>query len=914
MNSFAISCLITAILTIILAVFVVLKRGRLNKLWFFTSISIFLWTIGLFGSVVAKTEKIAYMSQEILYLGTILLIPTLTNYVFALIEFKHKIKNIFLFFIYGLSLIFIVSIFSKSFIVNIVSRNSFGYWPVKTGTIYIYFLLFFFIIFVVDLYLLYLAYKKSVGYRKKQLQYSLYAILIGLIGGSTNFLLDFNLNIYPIGNFFVSLYAVIMTYAIVKYRLMDIRFVISKSILYFILIGFVTLAFTSITFLTGQVFATEGFSTTLISILISLIIVFGLDPLKHFLARITDKVFYKDKIDYREVLKNLGFIIAREIELKKLFVDLSGGLEKSIKCKNVVLLYKNNITGIYRGFESDEVFFTQNDEVIEYLKDKKQIIVVEELDRVAKEKSIEIEKQKLLSIVDRLDKLKIGLIAPIMSDGDITAILCIDRKLSGDTFSEEDIGLISVLTPQIATALEKARLYNEIQAFNVNLQTKIEQATEELKQVNIDLETRNKYLTSLQKISGTITRTLDLSKVIQFIATSIRSEIGFIGGVINFIDENKKNIYIGAMSSDEIIQKAVSVLKDNDIKDNYNLAIKAIKSGKIQKTSYLYDVFRPAINKREAEHIQKFLNVKSIVSLPIYSENKIIGSIDYFLMVNLENIKTADLEVMKSLADQTGLVIGNIRLYEQLSMKNLELEHANEHLKKLDEAKSEFLSIASHQLRTPLTGIKGYLSMILEGDYGKFNSKQGVVLKDVFNATERMTRLINVFLNVTRIESGKLKIDFVDLDISNLVKTSVDLLQISAKDKKLKLNFHADKDIPNIKADQDKIKDVVLNLIDNSIKYTDKGSIDVSVSKLNENEIIVKIKDTGIGLKQHEIDKMFNKFSRGDDSPKINTNGSGLGLYIAKRIVEAHGGKIWVESAGENKGSIFQFTLPIVCI
>ena len=112
---------------------------------------------------------------------------------------------------------------------------------------------------------------------------------------------------------------------------------------------------------------------------------------------------------------------------------------------------------------------------------------------------------------------------------------------------------------------------------------------------------------------------------------------------------------------------------------------------------------------------------------------------------------------MKALTDQTGLVIKNINLYKELRGKNEELEDANEHLKQLDRAKSEFLSIASHQLRTPLTGIKGYLSMMLEGDFGKFSSKQNSVLKDIFLASDRMSKLVNVFLNVSRIESGRLK-------------------------------------------------------------------------------------------------------------------------------------------------------------
>lgn len=917
MNSFAISCLITAILTMILAIFVILKRGELNKLWFWTGVSIFLWTIGLFGSVVAENERIAYLSQRILYVGTILLIPTLTKYIFTLIDFRHKLRKVYLFFIYLFSVSFILLSFSRYFIIRITTRNSFGYWPVETGPIYVLFLIFFSLAFLMDLVLLYLAFVKSSGYKRKQFQYSFYAILIGLVGGSTNFLLDFNLNVYPIGNFFVSLYVIIMTYAILKYRLMDIRLVISKSILYFILIGLVALAFTSITFITGQLFTGEGFSNLLVTLFISLIIVFGLDPLKRFLARVTDKIFYKDKIDYQEVLKMLGIIIAKEIEFKKMFVDLSGALEKSIKCKNVNFLYKNKITGIFRGVSDENIFLSGNDEIINYILNNKEVIITEELDRRVSELD-EKTRIKIVTIIDRLKKMKMGLIAPIVLNGEIISILSIEKKLSGDAFSGEDINLISVLTPQIATALEKSRLYNELQDLNLHLQEKVDEATSNLKVANIDLETRNRYLTALQKISSTITRSLDFTEVISFIANSIRSELGFSAGVINFIDEESKNIYIGGMSIDDKVKKVISILPQNpsryrvSFNSKNNLAIRSITNGSIEKSSNIYDLFVPAIDKDSADKIQKAMNVKSAISVPIYSENKIIGSIDFFSSKNIEKITKTDIEVMKSLADQTGLVIKNITLYGEISNKNLELEHANEHLKKLDEAKSEFLSIASHQLRTPLTGIKGYLSMILEGDYGKFSSKQENVLHDVYNASERMARLISVFLNVSRIESGKFKMDRSEVDLGKLVKICVNLLEINAGNKKLKLILKVEKNLPKINIDADKIKDVVSNLIENSIKYTNKGKIEINVMKNGEKELLVKIQDTGIGLEDHEIEKLFNKFSRGDDSAKINTDGSGLGLYIARRIIEAHNGKIWVESSGKGKGSLFQFSLPIV--
>ncbi len=915
MSFFGLSSLLTSILSILIGFFVILrnKKSLLNVAWFLVSITTALWSFGLFGVVTFQNIKIALFFQYILDSSAIFIPIFFFLFVLILLDiFRGKNKTIFNSFLF-FGIILLILSFTDLFKGGVSPKFGFKHW-IDPGPIYIIFPIFFGVLVSMSVLNILKRYKQLNGAKKQQALYVLLTAIIGFGGGVTNFFPQL-LNTYPFGSFFTMFYILGIGYAIARYRLMDIRLVISKSILYFALIGLVTLAFTSITFITGQVFTGEGVSNTLVTLFISLIIVFGFDPLKRLLARLTDKVFYKDKIDYQEVLRTLGLIIAREIELKKLFLDMSESLEKFLKCKSVNFLYKNKTTGIFRAIVDEKIAIASNDEIINYIFTNREIIITEELDRKSKELSDE-EKTKIAKIVERLDKMKIGLIAPIISGNEITAILTIDKKLSGDTFSGEDINLISVLIPQIATALEKSRLYNEIQTFNINLQAKIEQATKELKQVNIDLEIRNKYLTSLQKISSTITRSLNFEEVVSFIATSIKKEMGFCAGVVNFVDDKSRVMYIGAMTQDDGIDKIISSLpkKPREYRVSYddsdNIAIRAMQTSNLEKSNFVYDVFKPAITKTQADQLQNALKIKSVVVVPMYSENKIIGSIDFFLCVESEKIKQADMEVMKALTDQTGLVIKNLHLYSEISSKNIELESANENLKQLDQAKSEFLSIASHQLRTPLTGIKGYLSMLVEGDYGKIPKKIEDIIKQVFEASNRMARLVDVFLNVSRIEAGKLKLELNGFDLGELVLRSVKDLEITANERGLKLSFEKMDNVYIVKADSDKIKDVLLNLIDNAIKYTKKGSINVKLSK-KDSQALVEVSDTGVGLAEEDIDKLFNKFSRGEDSSKINTGGSGLGLYVAKKVIDAHGGKIWVESLGKEKGSKFSFTLPL---
>lgn len=263
------------------------------------------------------------------------------------------------------------------------------------------------------------------------------------------------------------------------------------------------------------------------------------------------------------------------------------------------------------------------------------------------------------------------------------------------------------------------------------------------------------------------------------------------------------------------------------------------------------------------------------------------------------------------MADELGIVSRNIRLFNQIQKANKDLEVANRHLQQLDQAKSEFVSIASHQLRTPMTGIMGYLSMMVSGDFGSIDPKHLIILRTLLDESQRMIRLINLFLNVSKIEAGKFTITKKEVQLGDVIEREVNELTKIASDKKLTLTFvRPKKPLPVIVADADKLQDVFLNLIDNAIKYTTKGTITVS-AEADNGGVTVHVKDTGIGIKPEDIHELFNKFVRAQGIAQIHPDGSGLGLFIAKSVVEGHGGRIWVDSGGLGKGSTFSFWLPV---
>lgn len=240
----------------------------------------------------------------------------------------------------------------------------------------------------------------------------------------------------------------------------------------------------------------------------------------------------------------------------------------------------------------------------------------------------------------------------------------------------------------------------------------------------------------------------------------------------------------------------------------------------------------------------------------------------------------------------------------------LEIRRRQE-IEKIDRAKSEFISIASHQLRTPLTAIKGYISMILEGVYGKLSGKQTKPLENVYYSNERLIKLVNDLLNLSRLDAGKIEFSPEPTSLEEMVSGIVEELRINAEKKGLYMKMiKPSESLPKIMADQDKIRQVVLNIVDNAIKYTKEGGITIKLEKINDEERI-RISDTGEGMTKHEIDSLFQMFSRATAGTQLHAEGAGLGLYVAKRFIEMHGGKIWVESPGKGKGSTFIIGLPI---
>lgn len=487
------------------------------------------------------------------------------------------------------------------------------------------------------------------------------------------------------------------------------------------------------------------------------------------------------------------------------------------------------------------------------------------------------------------------------------------KSVIKDIKQKEQLEKLTTELTQVNQSLEQATL--KLQASNKGLA----ETGVQLRSANTLLDVRNKHLETLQKFSNIILQSYRLEemsqRIIDYIPQEIENcDIAFLGLV-----DVKANAIVGhAISKPYTVARQVfRLLGDNLAKykipltDKNNLLVKMIKDKQLKTTESLYDFLGPVIPKPVAWALQNLAGGMSMaVAVPLVVRGQAQGALVMTFNKKRAALTKEDMTLFLAIADQVGIALERTRVYEELASLNTRLNEANHYLKDLDQAKTDFLNLASHQLRTPTTGVKGFLSMLLDGDYGKVSVKQKEVLDMVYAETNRLIRLINVFLNVSRIESGSFKLVRTDLDMIKLANTVITELIMAAQGKKLELKLNAPKKLPTISADADKIHDVLLNLVDNAVKYTEKGSVTVNIT-LTDEDIKTSVTDTGMGLTKDEIQHLFAKFGRTERVKLVDSQGTGLGLFIAKRIIEAHGGVIGVTSPGEGKGTTFYFTLPL---
>ncbi len=444
-------------------------------------------------------------------------------------------------------------------------------------------------------------------------------------------------------------------------------------------------------------------------------------------------------------------------------------------------------------------------------------------------------------------------------------------------------------------------------------QSEVASITESLYKQNLELAVKNKTLSLLRKLYQISILVLDPPSLAKQLTSALVSDLELEYAVVFDVDEKNNELDpLAFTGSGSFTQKAGAHMSSFlsasiDIDDNRMLSsLLGLKQPTVLDGG-MYTLWGTVIDEAVIGTIITTGGIKDSIIVPLMIDGVLFGVLVFGMNRQYADMIEYEREAIGNYANVIAVALDKAIAYKKIGSLNSELGTANEKLKGLDKLKTEFLSLAAHQLRSPLTAIKGYTSMLLEGSYGVIDKGPRDIVDRVYQSSIHLAMVIEDLLNVSKIEQGGMQYIMTPFDIRKTTQEIANDLSITAQKKGLTFTFTANTEKQCVVfGDMEKIRQVILNLIDNSIKYTPTGSVAVNVD-LHENgekKVTVSIKDTGIGVSEEYKKSVFEKFERGEGG-KLNTTGSGLGLYLAKQIVEAHKGKIWLESEGKGKGATF---------
>ena len=293
--------------------------------------------------------------------------------------------------------------------------------------------------------------------------------------------------------------------------------------------------------------------------------------------------------------------------------------------------------------------------------------------------------------------------------------------------------------------------------------------------------------------------------------------------------------------------------------------------------------------------------IRTTLAVPMLKGDELIGTITIYRL-EVKPFTAKQIALMETFADQAVIAIENVRLFDEIQDKSRQLAEASQH-------KSQFLANMSHELRTPLNAILGYNELIVDGIYGTPSEKMQAVLKRVESNGRHLLGLINAVLDLSKIEAGQFTLDLADYSLQNVAQTVYNAVEPLALDKKLVFKAEVQSDLPPGRGDERRLTQVLLNLVGNAIKFTDAGEVVIKADASN-GTFNLAVRDTGPGISAADQAKLFQEFQQADNSNTRKKEGTGLGLAISKRIIEMHGGRIWIELQ-VGQGSTFFVTLPV---
>jgi signal transduction histidine kinase len=473
--------------------------------------------------------------------------------------------------------------------------------------------------------------------------------------------------------------------------------------------------------------------------------------------------------------------------------------------------------------------------------------------------------------------MRATLAVPMMRKGAVIGVIGLVRS-EPRLFSDKQVELVQTFADQAVIAIENVRLFQELQARTRDLAASVGQ------------------FKALAEVSHAVNSSLDLQEVLaNIVARAVQLSASDSGAVYEY-DEATELLQLRTTHglSPQIAQTLLAS----------SLRIGEGATGTAAQTRAPFqvaDMMATDAYSGPLRAVMEESGMRAVLALPLLREGRILGGLTVSRRIAGEYPAEA-VEVLQTFAAQSALAIENARLFREIEQKSRELEVASRH-------KSQFLANMSHELRTPLNAILGYTELISDGIYGDVPQTILEILERVRNSGRHLLGLINDVLDLSKIEAGQLTLSLSDFSVSGVVLTAVTGVESLAAEKGLQLNVDVPDHLPVMRGDERRLTQVLVNLLGNAIKFTEKGHVGVH-AKLEGGNVTLGVSDTGPGIAAAEQDKIFEEFQQAESTIKRAKGGTGLGLAIAKRIAEMHGGRIWLESE-LGKGSTFWVSIPL---
>jgi signal transduction histidine kinase len=463
---------------------------------------------------------------------------------------------------------------------------------------------------------------------------------------------------------------------------------------------------------------------------------------------------------------------------------------------------------------------------------------------------------------------------PLLRGGTVIGVIVLARNVVRP-FKQKEIELVTTFADQAVIAIENVRLFDEVQA-----------RTRELGRSVAELR-------ALSEVSQAVNSTLELQAVLGAIAAHAVALAEADAGAFCAYDEGAQVFRLQA--THDLDPDVVEAITRRPIR----LGEGATGLAGLQRVA----VQIPDVDDQPGYALYDTIRkpgYRALLAVPLLREDSLVGAL-VLCRKRPGAFEAETVNLVQTLANQSVLAIENAELFEEIEEKSRQLEEASQH-------KSEFLANMSHELRTPLNAVLGYAELIQDGIYGEVPAKMQEVLERIQQNGRHLLGLINDVLDLSKIEAGQLTLSPVHYSMRELVLDVVSATEALAAEKQLTLEMNVPADLPPGHGDERRITQVLMNLVSNAIKFTEAGSISIQ-AKVEDGDFVVTVSDTGMGISAEDCERIFGEFQQVDSSSTRKKGGTGLGLAISKRIVELHGGRIWVESTPD-EGSTFWFTVP----